>query len=63
MATAMGVWNFATTFPQVVAPLATAPLVERFNARATGMGPRAAIVLSLVEFVAGGVLIWRLPRA
>jgi MFS family permease len=63
MATAMGIWNFATTFPQVVAPLATAPLVERFNALAPGLGPRAAVVLSLLEFVAGGALIWRLPRA
>ncbi len=63
MATAMGVWNFATTFPQVVAPLATAPLVERFNALAPGLGPRAAVVLSLLEFALGGALIWRLPRA
>jgi len=63
MATAMGIWNFATTFPQVVAPLATAPLVERFNALSPGLGPRAAIVLSLIEFALGGALIWRLPRA
>jgi MFS family permease len=63
MATAMGIWNVATTLPQVVAPLATAPLVLRFNAIAPGLGPRAAIVLSLCEFVAGGALIWRLPRA
>jgi MFS family permease len=63
MATAMGVWNVATTLPQVVAPLATAPLVERFNAISPGLGPRCAIVLALVEFVLGGALIWRLPRA
>ena len=63
MATAMGIWNVATTLPQVVAPLATAPLVLRFNEIAPGLGPRAAIVLALCEFVAGGALIWRLPRA
>jgi hypothetical protein len=63
MATAMGVWNVATTVPQVVAPLVTAPLVERFNAISAGLGPRAAIVLSLVEFVVGGALIRRLPPA
>jgi MFS family permease len=63
MATAMGVWNVATTLPQVVAPFATGPLVERFNAISPGLGPRCAIALALVEFVAGGALIWRLPRA
>jgi hypothetical protein len=62
MATAMGIWNVATTLPQVIAPLATAPLVERANARAAGLGPRLAIVLALVEFVAGALFVWRLPR-
>jgi MFS family permease len=63
MATAMGIWNVATAVPQIVAPLVTAPLVERVNAMSAGLGPRLAIVLALVEFVAGGTLIWRLPRA
>jgi MFS family permease len=63
MATAMGIWNVATAVPQIVAPLVTAPLVERVNATSAGLGPRLAIVLALVEFVAGGTLIWRLPRA
>ena len=62
MATTMGIWNIATALPQVVAPLLTLPLVLRFNEIAAGSGPRAAIVLSLVEFLAGGTLIWRLPR-
>jgi MFS family permease len=62
MATAMGVWNVATTIPQVIAPLVTAPLVLRFNAVHPGDGPRAAIVLALVEFAAGAAFVWRLPR-
>jgi hypothetical protein len=63
MATAMGVWNVATTIPQVIAPLVTAPLVLRLNAVHAGAGPRGAVVLSLVEFVAGAIFVWRLPRA
>jgi len=63
MATAMGVWNVATTIPQVIAPLVTAPLVLRLDAAHAGAGPRGAIVLSLAEFVAGAIFVWRLPRA
>jgi MFS family permease len=63
MATAMGVWNVATTVPQVVAPLLAAPLVLRVNALQPGAGPRAAIVLASLEFAAGAALVWRLPRA
>lgn len=62
MATTMGIWNIATAVPQVIAPLLTLPLVLRFNELTPGLGPRAAIVLSLGEFLAGGALIWRLPR-
>jgi len=63
MALAMGIWNVATTVPQVIAPLLAAPLVVRVNALQPGAGPRAAIVLALVEFAAGAALVWRLPRA
>ena len=63
MATAMGIWNVATTLPQVIAPLATAPLVNALNERQLGLGPRAAIVLSLVEFLLGGAAIWLVPIA
>lgn len=63
MATAMGVWNVATTLPQVVAPSIAAPLVLRVNELHAGAGPRAAIVLALVEFALGAALVWRLPRA
>ncbi len=62
MATAMGVWNIATALPQVIAPLIAAPLVVRLDRLHVGLGPRAAIVLALVEFIAGGAAIWRLPR-
>jgi MFS family permease len=63
MATAMGIWNVATTLPQVFAPLVTGPLVTRLDSHSAGAGPRAAIVVSLVEFVLGGIAVWRLPRA
>jgi MFS family permease len=63
MAKAMGIWNIATALPQVVAPIVAAPLVARLNAAHYGAGPRGAIVLALLEFVAGGAAIWRLPRA
>jgi MFS family permease len=62
MATAMGVWNVATALPQVFAPLLAAPLVGIVDALHPGLGPRAAIVLALVEFAIGAALVWRLPR-
>jgi MFS family permease len=61
MATAMGVWNVATAAPQVFAPILARPLIERYNALAPGLGPRAAIVLSLAEFALGTTLLWLLP--
>ena len=62
MATSMGIWNVATTIPQVVAPIAALPLVLHFDALAPGLGPRAAIVIALAEYLVGAALIWRLPR-
>ncbi len=62
MATAMGVWNVATALPQVIAPLVAAPLVAVLNAHRSGAGLRGAILLAIVEFVAGGAAVWRLPR-
>jgi len=62
MATAMGIWNVATTLPQVIAPLVTAPLVGAVGIRAAGLGPRAAVVLALLEIAAGTIAIRRLPR-
>ena len=62
MATAMGIWNVATTLPQVVAPLIAGPLVVAANATSAGAGPRSAIAAAIVAFVLGGVAIWRLPR-
>jgi MFS family permease len=62
MATSMGVWNVATAFPQVAAPLLAGPLVGALNAAHAGAGPRGAVVLALVEFVLGGIAVWLLPR-
>lgn len=62
MAAAMGVWNLAAALPQVIAPAITAPLVAALDARSAGSGPRAALVLVVVEFVAGAAWLWRLPR-
>jgi MFS family permease len=63
MATAMGVWNVATTIPQVIAPLATGPLVNYYNAKQFGLGPRVAIGIALGEFLLGGAAIWLVPIA
>jgi MFS family permease len=62
MAAAMGVWNLAAALPQVIAPALTAPLVAALDARARGSGPRAALALVAVEFVAGALLLWLIPR-
>ena len=63
MASAMGVWNLAAALPQIVAPLITAPLVTALDAHRHGLGPRVALLLVVVEFTAGTLLLWRLPRA
>ena len=62
MATAMGVWNIATTIPQVVAPLVVGPLVVHADAVVAGSGPRFAIVAACVAFALGGAAVWRVPR-
>lgn len=61
MATAMGVWNLGATVPQIIAPLATAPLIAAFDARAAGLGPRAAMIAVAFEFVAGAAILWGVP--
>lgn len=61
MASSMAIWNTATTFPQVIAPLVTTQLVRSFDARSFGLGPRVAIVLAVVELTFGAVWLWRLP--
>jgi len=61
MATAMGVWNVATAGPQILAPLIAGRLVLFYNAISPGLGPRVAVVLSLVEFALGTALLWLLP--
>ncbi len=62
MATAMGVWNIATTIPQVIAPLVVGPLVVHADAVMAGSGPRVAIVAACVAFALGGAAVWRVPR-
>jgi MFS family permease len=60
LASAMGVWNLAAALPQVAAPAITAPLVDYFDARRAGLGPRIALICVIVEFVIGTVWLWRL---
>ncbi len=62
MATGMGIWNIATTIPQVLAPIIATPLILYYDRAAMGLGPRAAILVALAEFLIGAALIWRLPR-
>jgi len=61
MASAMAIWNVAATVPQIVAPLITVPLVDAFDARAQGLGPRGAIVLTIAELLLGTLWLRRLP--
>jgi len=62
MASAMGIWNVAAAIPQILAPVFTAPLVERASLAAPGLGPRLAVVMAAVEFTIGAVWLLRLPR-
>jgi MFS family permease len=62
MASAMSVWNIAATLPQILAPALTTPIVERANVVAFGLGPRVAVGLAIVEFTAGALWLYRLPR-
>jgi len=61
MATSMGIWNVATTLPQVAAPLIAAPLVSYFDRVELGLGPRAAILVATLAFSFGAAYLWRLP--
>jgi MFS family permease len=63
MAAALGVWNLAAAIPQIIAPALTAPLVVAVDARAAGNGPRVALALVAVEFVAGAAVLWLIPGA
>lgn len=60
LASAMGVWNLAAAIPQVVAPVVTAPVVDYFDVRSAGLGPRVALVCVILEFVLGTLWLWRL---
>ncbi len=63
MAAALGVWNLAAVIPQIVAAAVTAPLVAAVDASVPGSGPRVALALVALEFVAGAALIWLIPGA
>jgi len=60
MASAMGIWNVAAAIPQILAPVFTAPLVERASRAVPGLGPRLAVVLAAAEFTIGAVWLLRL---
>ncbi len=63
LASAMGVWNLAATLPQIAAPALAGFAIARLDPHRTGLGPRIALVLVIVEFILGTVWVWRLPRA
>jgi MFS family permease len=63
MAAALGVWNLAAALPQIIAPALTAPLVAAVDATAPGNGPRVALALVAVEFLAGAAALWLIPGA
>jgi MFS family permease len=62
MASAMGIWNVAAAIPQILAPVFTAPLVERASRTAPGLGPRLAVVMAALEFTIGALWLLRLRR-
>jgi len=62
MASAMGIWNLAAAIPTILAPLFTAPLVERANRAIPGLGPRLAVALAALEFTIGALWLLRLRR-
>lgn len=61
MASSMGIWNIASTLPQVLAPMITAPLIAWGDGKYLGFGPRLAIVATIIEFTLGALWLWRLP--
>jgi MFS family permease len=62
MASAMGIWNLAAAIPTILAPLFTAPLVERASRASPGLGPRLAVALAAAEFTIGALWLLRLQR-
>jgi len=62
MASAMGIWNLAAAIPTILAPLFTAPLVERASRALPGLGPRLAVALAALEFTIGALWLLRLRR-
>jgi len=62
MASAMSIWNVSAAIPQILAPLVTAPLVDRANTALPGLGPRLAVALAAIEFTIGALWLLRLRR-
>jgi MFS family permease len=61
MAAAMGVWNLAVVLPQIVAPLITTIVLQRFALTGGPLAPRVAFGLALVETFVGIAWLWRIP--
>lgn len=61
LATAMGIWNLALLFPQILAPLIANAVLARLHALQSANAARIAFVLAAIEVLCGIAWIWRLP--
>ncbi|HKU67799.1 MAG TPA: MFS transporter [Candidatus Baltobacteraceae bacterium] len=63
LATAMGIWNLALLFPQILAPLLANAVLARMHALQSPRAADIAFGLAAIEVLGGILWIWRLPAA